>query len=187
MKAKERIGKGRWGWGTRGRKTGLSETDCSLQRADIKLGKCHYQMLNMVAAVRYWMQTVCFCFTWCNTLFSAISSGCKANEEPSLIGWIPKQITSPQLSGTGLPGDWLQARAPGFALVWLITSRLSTPVCCCDMHARVALWGIYSILDYQNRNYLALSIGCHPPLPPSTNIHHRLMLMSDNTLEIRDF
>lgn len=121
MEEKQQIGKVRRGWGTRGRKMRLSVTDCSLQRVNIKPGKYRYQMLNKVAAVRYWMQKVCFCVTWCNTLFSAISSGCKANEEPSLIGWIPKQITSRQISGAGLPGDWLQAQTPGFALLfdWL--------------------------------------------------------------------
>lgn len=50
------------------------------------------------------MQTVCFCLTWRNTLFSAISSGRKADEEPSLIGWISKQITRPSdIGGAGLP------------------------------------------------------------------------------------
>lgn len=33
--------------------TGLSETDHSPQRANIKLGKYHYQQLNKVAAVRH--------------------------------------------------------------------------------------------------------------------------------------
>lgn len=36
-----------------GKKAGLSETDCSLQRATIKLSKYHYQVFNKVAAVRY--------------------------------------------------------------------------------------------------------------------------------------
>lgn len=45
----DREGKARM----RGRKTGLSEMDCSLQRANIKFCKYRYLMLNKVAAVRY--------------------------------------------------------------------------------------------------------------------------------------
>ena len=40
------------GCGAVGTKTGLSETDCSLQRATIKLTKYHYQIFNKVAAIR---------------------------------------------------------------------------------------------------------------------------------------
>lgn len=68
------------------------------------------------------MQTVCFCLTWRDTLFPGISSGRKADEEPSLIGWISKQITRPSdIGGGGRLGylrDWLQARVPGFALLF---------------------------------------------------------------------
>ena len=38
--------------GRMGKETGLSETDCSLQRATIKLTKYHYQIFNKVAAIR---------------------------------------------------------------------------------------------------------------------------------------
>lgn len=40
------------GWGAVGTKTGLSETDCRLQRETIKLTKYHYQIFNKVAAIR---------------------------------------------------------------------------------------------------------------------------------------
>lgn len=39
------------GEGAGGMKTGLSETDYSLQRATIKLTKYHYQIFNKVAAI----------------------------------------------------------------------------------------------------------------------------------------
>lgn len=49
QKMKKRMGGGR---GVVGKKTRLSETDCSLQRATIKLTKYHYQIFNKVAAIR---------------------------------------------------------------------------------------------------------------------------------------
>lgn len=52
-KVKQKMKKGRRGCGVVGKKTGLSETDCSLQWATIKLSKYHYQIFNKVAAIRY--------------------------------------------------------------------------------------------------------------------------------------
>lgn len=55
MKVKQKMKKRRGGVGKGeavGKKTGLSETDCSLQRATIKLTKYHYQIFNKVAAIR---------------------------------------------------------------------------------------------------------------------------------------
>lgn len=37
--------------GAVGTKTGLRETDCSLQKATIKLTKYHYQIFNKIAAI----------------------------------------------------------------------------------------------------------------------------------------
>lgn len=166
-KVEEWIGKRRWGWGMVGRKTGLSETDCRLQRANIKLSKYHYQMPNKVAAVRYWMQTVCFCYTWCNTLFSAISSGCEAKEEASLIGWIPKQIT--RLSDIGGWATWGVAAGLG---AWFRPSCLTdyimitTPCVLLWYLYSMALWGIHSSLDYW-KSQLPYSFNkLPPPLPP---------------------
>lgn len=113
-----------------GRRTGLSETDWSLQRADIKLGKHHYGKLNKVASVRYRMQPVCFCCTWCNAgscNFTRLLH--QAGEEAPLAGWIPKWMTGP-----GGWATWRGAAGPGVWIcpaVWLITSRRPPPVCCC--------------------------------------------------------